>query len=388
MPARTGARSRGGSGAGISPVKFDWYAATIKEVPQTVVDVLAASLSADDVKRMKGGMHGYTGGFEIVRDGGVVARVLAGGRNAHPSAQASGSGTPGFVDAVRGHFGDKHHVSRVDSCADFDEPGAWKRLTRAALKAADGRGLKLTRIESSGKNGNEGRTLYIGSPSSAARVRIYEKGYQMRDQFPGRASQFSPNWVRVEAQLRPQDQAREFLAGASPVDAWGISQTTRAIAVRCLKTAVPRIPGARHDLTDKESAADHMAGQYIGVLQYLREKAATDVEFSRDLFSRVNRVLWQKEFIEGAGAELIGKEWTPPVGEDGSRRVDVAAKQLAARWAEVCLRKDSQSSNESAKKSAQPLSYENRAPENPLLRGLRFGTPLDSQARKNSRPAV
>lgn len=290
-------------------MKFDWYAATIQDRPQTVVDVIAQSMDADEVKTMKGGMNGYTGGFEIRRSGGLVARVLAGGENPHPSAHASGSVTPDFVGTVRGHYGDAHHVSRLDTCADFDEPGAWDRLTRAALKAAaeTSQGLKVMRIESSGKNGNEGRTIYIGAKSSAARVRIYEKGFQMMNEFPGRASEFSPNWVRVEAQLRPQDQARLTLAAVSPIEAWGVSQTTRAISERCLKTIVPRIPGPRHDLTDHESAADHMAGQYTGILQYLRGKAGTDVEFARDLFSRANRVSWQKKY-QGAGMLTVGHE--------------------------------------------------------------------------------
>lgn len=271
-------------------MKFDWYAATIQDHPDNVVQRLSSDLGAEEVKIMKGGRHGYTGGYEIIRGGGVVASVLAGGENADPSAKASGSETPAFVDCVRRAYGDKHHVSRLDSCSDFDGPGSWLNLSRAARRVARLRGLKIMIIESSGKDGNEGRTLMIGSTSSAARVRIYEKGYEMAAKFPGRASEFSRDWVRVEAQLRPQKDARLSAARVTPDAAWGLSQTTRLISEHCLQKVVERIPGSRHDLGDDESSLDWMTGQYLKVLARNRNKFPDGAEFSRDLFLRAKRV--------------------------------------------------------------------------------------------------
>lgn len=271
-------------------MKFDWYAATIKDHPHEIVRTLAHGLNADSVEEMKGGRHGYEGGFEIIRNGGVVASVLAGGKNPDPSAKSSGSETPAFVDCVRRAYGDKHHVSRLDSCTDFDGPGSWAKLSRAARRVAEERGLKVMKIESSGKDGNEGRTLMIGSTASAARVRIYEKGYEMAAKFPGRAPEFSRDWVRVEAQLRPQEDLRLSAAVVSPEAAWGLSQTTRLISEHCLKKVVERIPGSRHDLGDDESSLDWMTGQYLKVLCRDRNKFQSGEEFARDLFLRAERV--------------------------------------------------------------------------------------------------
>ena len=239
---------------------------------------------------LKGGRHGYTAGWEIKKAGGVVASVLAGGRNPWPSAKSSGSCTPDFVGVVRGCFPQTHHVSRLDSCIDFDYPGAFDQLALLCELTGAERGLKRTFMQSSGKNGNEGRTFYIGSPSSDCRVRLYEKGHEMVSKFPGRAAEFSLDHVRIEMQGRPQDIARISAAAVTPDEAWGLSQTARLVARRCLGRQVDRIAGSRHDLTDLESSADHLALQYRKTVMHLFNKAGDPANFTGALFNRIERV--------------------------------------------------------------------------------------------------
>src|SRR5438034_5777641 len=75
-----------------------------------------------------------------------------------------------------------------------------------------------------------GRTFYVGSPKSAVRVTVYEKGkeYQARGILNA-----SPHWVRVEGRFRPRKRpARMALAAATPAECFGLAQWTRVLLER------------------------------------------------------------------------------------------------------------------------------------------------------------
>jgi hypothetical protein len=277
-------------------MRFDWYAATVDADPLTLAAEIGEHLGGD-VFEMRGGMNGYTSGWTVERDGAVVSRILGGGANLKPSAHSSGSGTPDFVDFIRWNYPAAHHVSRLDSCEDFEERGAWDRISFQVRSIAVERNLKTIDITTTGKSGTLERTLYVGSPSSDVRIRVYEKGMQMRSLFPGKASTFSPDWVRCEVQSRPRGDARIAAASVSELGAWGFSKTSRLVAGRVLGLAAERIAGPRHDLTDFESSADHLTLQYPRTLRYLAERASDPAEFERELFRRADRVEREKRSI-------------------------------------------------------------------------------------------
>lgn len=274
-------------------MKIDWYSATFQEKPDHLVSILAEQLGADRIER-RNGMHGYTNGFEFKAAGGVVARLLAGGPNGFPNGWATGSHAPKFAEVVRDLFPASHHVTRFDSAQDIDEPGAWRRVKLQALRIAKNSNLTAELI-SHPHDPTAGETLYIGAPSSQCRVRMYQKGFEMAGKFPARASEFSPNWVRLEAQVRPQDGARKLAASATAEEIWGYSGTSRKIARVCLGVEVLRVRADSHDAKDDESAADHLAKQYGQLLRRNRLKYGSRDEWASAFFSRLDRVELSKK---------------------------------------------------------------------------------------------
>lgn len=115
--------------------------------------------------------------------------------------EVKGEQTPEVVERFRTRF--DHRVTRVDSCADFDVPGAFEALLGPSTE------VKKERRIMGGKAGDwddfpeKGRTLYLGSQSSPVRMRLYEKGLQ-----PEYAHLERPNWARIEVQVRPSKDAK------------------------------------------------------------------------------------------------------------------------------------------------------------------------------------
>ncbi len=272
---------------------IDWYSATFQEKPDDLVLILKDQLGADEVER-KNGAFGYTSGFNFKAGGGVVARLLAGGPNGSPNAWASGSHARKFSEVARDCFPESHHVTRIDSAQDIEEAGAWKKLKRECLCVARESNL-TTQLISHPLDSSTGETLYIGSPSSQCRVRLYEKGKEMRGKFPARASEFSTDWVRLEAQLRPQDGARKLAATASAEEIWGYSLTSRKIAKRCLGISVNRVRANSHDAKDDESAKDYHAKQWGPIWERDRLKFSSRDEWASAFFRRIDRVELSKK---------------------------------------------------------------------------------------------
>lgn len=144
-----------------------------------------------------------------------------------------GATTPDTSKAIRNHWGQQHTVSRVDSCEDFDEEGCYAKLLRLVDHAKDPR---VQSHEIRPRDGDRGITTYWGSPTSRVLVRCYEAGKMKERLHFGR-----PNWVRLEAQVRP-GKAMEKRAAAvlSALDVWGFSAWSQRAAERLTQCEVPR----------------------------------------------------------------------------------------------------------------------------------------------------
>ena len=89
-------------------------------------------------------------------------------------------------------------------------------------------------------------------------MRLYEKGLQ-----PEYAHLSRPDWVRIEAQVRPAKEAKQTFSTLSPLDVWGASRWTRDIAAVVLESHVdPHPAGTVYRLTDRETALRWMCKQY------------------------------------------------------------------------------------------------------------------------------
>jgi len=255
---------------------FDWYAATIDDDPTHVVESLAGWLGA--TWRYAKGMHGYTAGAELHRDGNLVARVIYGGNeDAAPHAWASGEDAAPFAAAVRALW-PEHRVSRVDVAYDFREGEPWDVLYTAAVDVADhledgtmrAKRIKLATIGDwlrADEGYPDGRTLYIGSMKSPVMARLYEKGKQMRKLLPDQADKFPPGWVRLELQVRPKKQARYDLAKLSPLAIWGTSKWARQLHARVMGQELAAVPVEQRQAADDDRAWYYLLKQYGPLLR-------------------------------------------------------------------------------------------------------------------------
>ena len=252
--------------------RFDWYTASIGAEPAEVISRFESSFDLSDVQASTP-KNGYERAYNFVRGSTVLARVQFGGSSVGSNVWAASSGdcAPDFADVVRGHY-PVHNLLRADVAIDYDEPGAWDSLSGLAIATADAFGLKVRHVGDFHRE-QDGRTLYIGSRSSAAMQRLYEKGKQLGQ---------SVDWVRAELELKPQSSvAKAAYASASPEQMFLATKWTRSIwealngPTQLLR---PCPPGSVKVKSDDDRALDFMAKQYGNVLRRKLESLGGDVE--------------------------------------------------------------------------------------------------------------
>lgn len=247
-------------------MRFDWYAATVPGVhPMALVTDLCRDLGGQAVEGRR--RLGYSQTFRIVSPReDVLAEVLVGavdGSTREPHAVSTGDTAPDFAQALRERH-PAHRVSRLDAAQDFDEPGAFDRLTQAMQVVADDRQLKgqwITPLDP-----EDGATFYLGATSAAVRVRAYQKGLQLRkEMLPQLRHTVSPDWARLEVQVRPPKSAvKEAAAAVTPDGAWGFSPWSQELARSAMALDVARVeaPTWRERQGDDEKTMDWMLRQY------------------------------------------------------------------------------------------------------------------------------
>lgn len=202
--------------ADAEPARFDWYAASVltDADPRRMVRALASATAS--APRPVHPHNGFTSAVSLYAgDRRVAAMSWGGAGHDLPHVEVSGEDSPRVASFIRETW-PEHRVSRVDSCSDFDSPGAWDWIESQAVRIGNRAGVQM---DTAGDwvNGQRGRTLYIGSRRSAVRARIYEKGKQLPE--AGR-----PDWVRAEVQARPRGAAAREMASRTPSEAWGVSR--------------------------------------------------------------------------------------------------------------------------------------------------------------------
>lgn len=300
-----------------SPV-FDWYQATVPMHHRELEAQLIAALGVEHTNQVKGA-HAYAHGLEFVRAGDVVARMLYGGTNGDPNVTGSGEDAQQLAEALR-DLVPEHRVTRVDSAYDFRGPDSFAVLFDIVKTYADGKRLTLdTRGDWTRPEAPDGRTLYVGSPSSPIRVRLYEKGKQLRKTGLLPDDKCPLDWVRVELQLRPPSRDRkEAVAAMSPAEVWSFGW---AAGLHELLELGGLQPASMHDW-----------------------RAPDDARAWKALLSQYGKLLTKKAFDLGelnAAGELVAnwprlglllEEALSAAGEEGAPAFDVrAAGQRLAR---------------------------------------------------------
>lgn len=204
------------SPAGCPEPKFDWYAATIPQHPEAVTDDLLDNLP------LEGGyfapsrpMFGFSAA-EILEDAqGKRLTVLWGGDKGYDKCHivATGEDAQVVAQALR-HLYPEHHVTRIDSAFDFLGADLYAQFHDIAKLVAEMHPVQVSEIRPI-EDQFRGSTTYVGSPRSAVRSRLYEKGKQLGH---------DPAWVRAEIQFRPAKEERTAAANLTPAQVWGVSR--------------------------------------------------------------------------------------------------------------------------------------------------------------------
>lgn len=213
-------------------MRFDAYAGNVSgSTPEEVATMVAWGV-AGRVERVRprGRYHDV---FEVKDGAEPIGWVGHDHQLDTAYFEFKGQRTPDSSAAIRKHWSMKHTVSRLDSCEDYDEADCYGRLLGILDRARDPR-VKSKAIVP--RTGDDGITTYWGSPTSRVMVRLYEAG-KMKERLHYRR----PNWVRVEAQVRP-GKALEKCAAAqiTPLEAWGFAGWTHRAAQALTSVEVPR----------------------------------------------------------------------------------------------------------------------------------------------------
>lgn len=249
---------------------WDW-SATTHDGRRGIVDDLLDSLGA--VLALPGkGLQGWSqsvAGYD--RDGFLLGRIYYGGGRDDVHVLSTSEVADRARESVRGM--DRCRTSRVDTRVDtlvrFEELAAL--LDRASERYRS----QVIYYESftGGKVAGEpgGRTVYLGAPTSAVRVRLYEKWLES----PG---QYVEGTNRVEVQLRPPSKAKEKVSGWSAAETFCASRVTRDLAEALGDDLAPKASlHVKRGTPDLERALAAMGDQYRGTVQRWLEVSGGDL---------------------------------------------------------------------------------------------------------------
>jgi len=254
---------------------IDAYCASVPSHDEEILGLLQARNLAPSFRRERG-LHGYETSLVADIEGEQVARVLYGGRNGRPHIQSFGGHAEAVAAMIRETWPDSHEVSRIDIARDYDEPEFFDRWYPVIVSIARDSNI-CTPCAGEWQQDPKSRTQYVGSPKSQVRLRAYEKGAQLINEFrniPHLAAAIPPNWCRIEAQIKPNHQiTRQFCAEAAPEALWGCSPFLRAIIAQIEGTQPQRVSmGPVRPPTGLEKGFHNMWRQYGKGLKALDRK--------------------------------------------------------------------------------------------------------------------
>ncbi len=251
-------------------MQCDWYAATIKDTEINVLSVLEREYGSSH--KTISGKNGYEEGIQFLNNfGDAEVTVFAfGNKGASPHVFASSDRAIRFRDLCRKEWANSHEVTRIDVCEDFD--GGFLTMKDQLTELATQKGLYLDqRGDWTRPNTKQGKTLYIGSPTSPVRCRLYEKGKQLSEALFTSKGLIHPegfpiDMVRLEAQVRPVKHQRKNAAVCELSDIWGYSLWLKEAAAKILMLDVPRCSADSFRNADADRSLQFMMKQYHKVL--------------------------------------------------------------------------------------------------------------------------
>jgi len=166
---------------------------------------------------------------------------------------------------LRKHFTHNHYVMRCDSALDLrGYPDSFDRLAEALGRLCAQININ-TENRGDWSTGRKGRTLYLGSRTSDAFLRFYEKGKQLGG---------ADDWLRFEVQAQPSKMNKKMaLAYMSPFQVFSSCQIGQAVlGMLGLEPDLKAISSEERERTDKDRALRHMIKQYANTLAYFAKR--------------------------------------------------------------------------------------------------------------------
>lgn len=266
-------------------VKFDWYQCTVVAPVNDLLESLYGLSPTAHLTHARG-MHGYATASTFTDDSGPIAKVLHGGSHQNPHVIFSGPSTPPGVDLVRSLY-PVHGVSRADAALDMEGPDTYDLVQVEALAIAAQRRVKV------GTAGDhlltkEGRTLYLGAPSSVAFVRLYDKAAELRSKFradPVRLQDVPDHLTRLEVQVRPKSGPSKLsVSTMEPQALFGASTWSQELWERVSGSCVERVHvGSVYRQSDDDRAWSFMLAQYGPLLLRRAQEAGSWDLVGRDI---------------------------------------------------------------------------------------------------------
>lgn len=217
-------------------VRFDAYTATTNTLKAADVIPWFFEGHVDHTLHQGRGFHTFGERIAVKNHAGdEIGSVSFGGRQGDRiMVEVKGERTPELVERLRASG--EHRCTRVDSCVDFERPGAFEALLDPVMRAkAD---FKLYGERRGDWEFPElGRTQYLGANSSTVRLRLYEKGKQPEFRHLNR-----PDLARMEVQIRPAKDAKTEYSQLSALEVWGASKWTRQLAAEVLESYLDPVP--------------------------------------------------------------------------------------------------------------------------------------------------
>lgn len=248
---------------------FDWYQATVRAGVDDLLEALAGTSERVGLTHGRG-HHGYAHSTILEAADGFRAQVWHGGSHEYPHAVLTGEAAQSGAELIRAAF-PEHYVTRADAREDFGDAGAFDRILPELLQVAKGHRVK---VDTRGDHllTLEGRTVYLGAPSSACRQRLYDKAAELRAKFaadPVKLAQVPEHLARLEAQVRPQTrESRRAFATIEPLAVMGSSAWLREVWQRVAGLELEPVQvGKPWRQADDERAYAYLLAQYGGLLK-------------------------------------------------------------------------------------------------------------------------
>jgi hypothetical protein len=218
---------------------FDWFQGLLQGDYEEIEKRLLVALQGfyDELRYSKEGhrnvfvQRGWQRGMSLLRNNITVFSISYGGQNGKHGNwfKTTGSNAQDIAHLLQnefGHDGDvfkpgELSVSRIDVAIDIRAD--FMNLVNSAITQVVPHNLKLNQMGDWLSEVNEdGRTLYLKATENS-KMRIYEKGKQMR--LIGEDENAPLDWVRLEIEIHAPDGKqshlfRQIMAGQTPETVW------------------------------------------------------------------------------------------------------------------------------------------------------------------------